>query len=108
MANARLDHERYIIVGINYKTNGERDILGISEDFVDDATYQELISENIEPEIPFKYYPFEIDKKKVRVFQIMNCVNPPYMMRKRFKNLNQGDCYIRKGSHQTRAFKEGL
>ena len=44
MANARLDHERYIIVGINYKTNGERDILGISEDFVDDATYQELIS----------------------------------------------------------------
>jgi hypothetical protein len=108
MANSKTNEEKFIIVGVNHKTNGDRDIIGINEDFVDDATYQQLINENVEPEIEFKYYPYELNSKKIGVFKIQNCSNPPYMLKKDYGNLKKGDCFIRKGSHQTRVTRKDI
>jgi len=108
MANSKTKEDKFIIIGVNHKSNGERDIIGINEDFVDEATYQQLISENIEPEIDFKYYPFDFDSKKIGVFQIQNCSNPPYMLKKDYGKLRKGDCFIRKGSHQTRVARKDI
>lgn len=104
MANAKSSEDRFIIVGVNLKANGDRDIIGIGEDFVDEAIYQQIITENIEPELDFNYYPYEIDGIKLGVFRIYNCFNPPYMLKKDFGKLNKGDSFIRKGSHQTRLY----
>lgn len=108
MANAKSPDDKFIIVGVNHKSNGDRDIIGIKEDFVDEAIYQQIVAENVEPEIEFKYYPYEIDSVKLGVFHIQNCQNPPYMLKKDFGKLNKGDSFIRKGSHQTRVTRRDI
>jgi len=108
MANSKTSEDKYIITGVNHKANGERDIIGINEDFVDEAIYQQLINENVEPEIEFKYYPYDLNSTKLGVFQIKNCSNPPYMLKKEFGKLKKGDCFIRKGSHQTRVTRKDI
>ena len=105
-ANADTDANRYIIVGVKHKPGGERTILGIDETFVDSAVYQQLVRENIEPELAVDYAPFEIDGKRVAVLSIAECDNPPYLMRKDFGSLKRGDGFIRKGSHQPRLVRE--
>ena len=102
MANAKTSNERYIIVGVKHRTNGEREILGIENEFIDDATYQQIVNQNIEPELNFIYYPYNFKDKKIGIFKIFECTNPPYMMKKANGRLKIGDSFIRKGSHQTR------
>lgn len=108
MANAKTNEDKLIIIGVNHKTNGERDIIGVNDNFVDDSYYQQLANENVEPEIEFKYYPYEFDSKKFGIFVIRSCNNPPYMLKKDFKTLKKGDCFIRKGSHQTRVTRSDI
>ena len=102
MANANIKGERYIIIGVNHKSNGDRDIIPIEkENFIDAAIYQQLIRENIEPDIALDYYPYNYNGKLLGIYKIYDCNDGPYMMRKKYKNLKKGDCYIRKGTHQT-------
>lgn len=108
MANSKSSEDRFLIIGVNHKANGDRDIIGIKEDFVDEAIYQQIVSENVEPEIEFKYYPYKIDSIKIGVFHIPNCINPPYMLKKDFGKLKKGDSFIRKGSHQTRVTRKDI
>ncbi|WP_430974673.1 AlbA family DNA-binding domain-containing protein [Sunxiuqinia rutila] len=108
MANANTKEERYIIIGVNHKSNGNRDIIGVNEDFIDEAIYQQLIIENIEPEINFKYFPYKFETKTLGIFQIKDCLNPPYMLKKDFGSLKKGDSFIRKGSHQTRVTRADI
>lgn len=108
MANAKSNDDKFIIIGVNHKVNGERNIIGINEEFVDEATYQQIINENVEPKLDFKYFPHELNNIKLGVFHIQNCLNPPYMLKKDFGKLNKGDCFIRKGSHQTRVTRKDI
>lgn len=106
MANAFTTQDRYIIFGLKPKSIEDRGLKGIDEIATDAATYQQLIYENIEPEISIDYYPFPFDEFKLCVLRITNCSNPPYLMKKDYgsgKNkLIRGDGFIRKGTHQTR------
>lgn len=102
MANSNTKDDKYIIIGIKHRSNGNREIIGIQEDFIDEATYQQLIIANIEPEIKFEYYPFQYEEKKLAIFHFTDCSNPPYMMQKDYGKLKKGDSFIRKGTHQTR------
>lgn len=103
MANADIENDRHIIVGIKHKPGGGREILGIEKDnFIDPATYQQVIRENIEPEINLDYFPYEFEGKLVGIFKISKCFDKPYMMKKDFKDLKKGNCFIRKGNHQYR------
>lgn len=107
MANAGVDGDRYIIIGIKYKNSGDRDIKGIErEEFVDSAIYQQLVRDNIEPELDIDYFSHELEGKYLGIIRIKNCTNKPYMMKKDFKSLNKGDCFIRKGSSQSRMIRE--
>lgn len=108
LANSTSKDDKYIITGVKHKTNGERDLLGISETFVDDATYQQLVDANIEPHINFSYFPYEYDGKIFGIFQIKECSNPPYMMKKDYGSLKTGDSYIRKGSFQKRLARKDI
>lgn len=58
---------------------------------------------NIEPEIQFDYFKYEYKGIVLGVFKIHKTENKPYMMRKKFDRLNEGDCLIRKGSTNTMA-----
>ena len=83
IANASGNQDRHIILGVNYKNNGERDILGIeAEDFIDSAQYQQLAYENIEPKIDFDYFPYNFKGDKLGILKIFDCNDKPYMMKK--------------------------
>ncbi len=109
MANADVEDEKHIMVGVNHKASGQRDIVGIEEEsFVDSAIYQQLIRENIEPYVKITYEPYEYNGKNddykgdlVGIFKIEDCDDKPYMMKKKYEGLDKGDAFIRKGTHQT-------
>lgn len=101
MANAQVEGPRRIIVGVKLKPDGSRDIVPISrQDVVDDAIYQQLVRENIEPALDLTYEPYEYNGQLVAVFTLSACADQPYMMRKDFGTLTRGACYVRRGSHQ--------
>lgn len=109
MANADISGERLIVVGVKIKPSGEREILGIdSEDFRDSAIYQQLIRENLEPDLSVEYLPLNLDEGLVGVLRISGCGDPPYLLRKDFRELKRGDGFIRKGTHQTRITRADL
>ncbi|WP_338786272.1 ATP-binding protein [Metabacillus sp. FJAT-53654] len=114
MANATRVGKRYIITGVKDLPSGDKEFFSIpKEEFVDQATYQQVLRENVEPSIDFSYFPVEVDGNWVGVFEIDNCNNPPYMMKKEYKDqtkgeLKKGDCFIRKGSQQERMTRRDL
>ncbi|ASI77634.1 ATP-binding protein [Bacillus paranthracis] len=109
MANAPIDGKKYIVVGVKDKTDGEKEYHAIQkEEFIDQATYEQVIRENIEPSIEFSYSPLEVGGSLLGIFEIGPCNNPPYMMKKDFQSLKKGDCYIRRGSQQDRLTRRDL
>jgi len=107
MANAALEEDRYIVVGVKHQPSSERVFLGI-EEFMDDATYYQLVHSNIEPDVHFEYFHVEVAGKKIGVFRIFNCDNQPYLMKKDTKTLRRGDGFIRKGTSQMRLMRSDL
>lgn len=82
MANADTKDDRFIIMGVKHMPDSERQILGVDE-FTDEASFQQIINDNIEPELRFEYSVIEFDSKKLSYFRIHSCDNPPYMLKKR-------------------------
>lgn len=106
MANAFTTPERFIIIGLKPKSIEDRGIKGISGELTDAATFQQLVHENIEPELSIEYFPYIIENDKFGIIKISKCTNPPYLMKKDYgtgkQRLLKGEGFIRKGSHQTR------
>jgi Putative DNA-binding domain len=108
MANCFTNDDRYIIIGVKLNNNSSRSIIGIANSIDDEAIYQQLANENIEPELNIEYVPYDIDGNQLMVFVIGGCLDKPYMMKKDFLSLKKGDCFVRKGSHQVRATRKDL
>ena len=106
MSNANTQDNRYILIGLKPKSINDRGIVGIKGELTDSANIQQLIFENIEPEINLEYFPHKYKEFTIGVLKISNCDNPPYLMKKDFGNgknkLYKGDGFIRIGSHQPR------
>ncbi|WP_157796524.1 AlbA family DNA-binding domain-containing protein [Bacillus sp. FJAT-45037] len=109
MANAPIEGRRHIIIGVKDKPDGTKDYFSLNRDeIVDQATFQQIIRENVEPSIDFSYFTHEMDGNLFGVIEIEQCTNPPCMMRKDYKGLKKGECFIRKGSQQERMTRSDL
>ena len=109
MANADVENDRYIIIGVKHKPSGDRKMLNIKKgEFIDSAIYQQIIRENIEPDIKLEYFPYEHEGNLLGIFKISNCFDQPYMMKKDFRNLKKGNSFIRKGTHEPRMTRRDL
>lgn len=108
-ANANTKEDRFIIIGLKPKSSEDRGFYGIKEELTDAATYQQLVFENIEPEISIDYFPYNFQEYILGVLKVSGCNNPPYLMKKDYgdgKNrLYRGEGFIRKGTHQTRLMR---
>lgn len=106
MANAITNEDKFIIIGLKPKSVEERGFKGINGQLTDSASLQQLVNENIEPEISLEYFPYKFKEYQLGILKISNCNNPPYLMKKNYGNDNnklfRGEGFIRKGSHQTR------
>jgi len=97
MANANVE---------KHKPSGDRKMLNIKkEEFIDSAIYQQIIRENIEPDIKLDYFPYEHEGNLLGIFKISNCFNQAYMMKKDFRRLKKGDSFIRKGTNVSRMMR---
>ena len=77
MANAPIDGTKYIVVGVKDKTDGEKEFHSIPrESFIDQATYEQVIRENIEPSIEISYSPIKVDGNLLGVFEILVTILP--------------------------------
>lgn len=107
MANAPDEQTKYIIIGVEDEPGKERNLIGV-ESIEDQANIENIIQENIEPHINFKYYLHKLKDKNFGIIEIYGNDNRPYMMKKDFKPLNVGEIWIRKGSRQSRMNREDL
>lgn len=108
MANANIESARYIIIGVKHKPSSERKIIGIqNEEFIDSATYEQIIKENIEPDIKIDYSAYNYKNKLLGILKIYDCFDDqPYSMKKNFGKLKKGDSFIRKGTHTSEMLRK--
>lgn len=97
MANAKIDGSRYIIFGVKETAGQEKELFDVKEP-VDAATYQELISENIEPQLTCHLNYLTYNNRLLAVLEIVEPKAQPYLLKKKYGNLHKGLCYIRRGS----------
>ena len=97
LANASVEGNRYIVVGVDFDAKGRKRTHAIdSDDFSGKPSYQSLANEYIEPPIRIRYKPVSFDGTRVGVFEIGDCQDRPYMMRVDFsEQLRRGDAYAR-------------
>jgi predicted HTH transcriptional regulator len=115
MANADIETDRHIVTGISLQ-QGEERLTGINQgDFQDPSIYQQLVHDNIEPTIDLRCFLHEFEGKFFGIFEISNCNDPPYMMKKIYPRkqglsennkktdiLQVGEAWIRKNTDQDR------
>jgi len=77
-----VENDRYIIIGVNDKSPGDREIVHIEKgDFINSAIYQQIIRENIEPDIELDYFSCEYEGKLLGILKIFSCFDQPYVMK---------------------------
>lgn len=107
MANSPYEGNRYIIMGVKQFRDGVTEVHGINEEEKEDSsTFQQLIFENIEPYVSIELHYVNVDKKTIAVLELKDPKEQPYMMRKKFNNLHEGLCYVRRGSQQGHAMRQ--
>lgn len=110
MANVPTDDKRYIVIGVKEYPDSTKEYFSIpKEEIVDQATFQQIVRDNIEPTINFSYYPIELEESTLGIIEIKNCDDAPYMMKKNYGSfLKKGDCFIRKGSQTEKLTRRDL
>ncbi len=108
MATSSRIENKYIIIGIK-ESVGEFECIGIKPELVKKPSdYQQLIRENVEPNINFTLEEINFDGKLLGCFIISGNNNRPYMLRKDFEKLAKGDCFIRVNSSQSKVTRMDL
>ena len=114
-ANHPSDEDKYIIIGIKEKNGTASDFYSIDE-LVDQAKYQQLINNNIEPEIRFEYKQFDYKEHKLSYFRIFGNHDRPYLMKKEVRSsvdaskieFREGEGFIRVGTSTRRLIRSDL
>lgn len=98
-ANGHSNGDKYIITGVKLYPDGSRDLVGITETKIKDgADYQNLINDNIEPNIILDFKVIEYEDNKYGIFRISKeNDDKPYLLSKKYYNLEKGFIRIRKG-----------
>lgn len=104
MANAKITGPRYIVFGVKEATNQTKELFSLHES-IDVATFQELILENIEPQLICNFTYINYQSKLLAILEIPEPKEQPYLMKKKYGALHKGFCYVRKGSKNEHASK---
>lgn len=99
LANSHAKGDKYIITGVKLYLDGNRDLDGITESKIKDgADYQSLINDNVEPNVIVDFSIIDYSGNKYGVFKIgKENSDPPYLLGKKYGDLEKGFIKIRKG-----------
>lgn len=110
-ANANYNGDRFIIFGVKKK---DQDIvIQPIESKLDSANIQQLIRENITPELKVDYFPYDFEGNNLMVLQIHEPKEQPYSFSKDIQEkgnvvFKKNEMFIRKGSHNLRISPQDL
>ena len=110
-ANGHSIGDKYIITGVKLqKDNITRDIKGITESKIQDGSdYQNLIDDNVEPSLIIDFTIVEYNNKKFGIFKIgKENIDRPYMMKKKFQDLDIGFMKMRVGQRNVNITRREL
>ncbi len=107
MANAINLENKRIVIGVKDRPGGKKEFIGIEKPS-DQAIFESIIQDNVEPSINFRYFSYDFKGTKLGIFEIFNNNDKPYMMKKDYGALKKGDMWIRKGSRQSKVTREDL
>jgi predicted HTH transcriptional regulator len=71
MANHLSDEDKYIIIGVKRKKSGDIKFQDVLEP-IDQASYQQFLDSNIEPQINFEYGTSTFEGHHIAYFKIFN------------------------------------
>jgi len=92
-ANLASLEDKFIIIGVEEK-NGVTVGFKQIEQVYDQASYQQFLNENIEPEINFEYKEIVHQENRLAYFRLFGNNNRPYLFKKDYKdNLLKGSHY---------------
>lgn len=94
-ANSHSKESKYIICGVK-EENGTKDLVGL-DSFTDQSIIEQLIFENIEPFLNFKLHAIIYQEKRFHVIELLPD-NRPYLLKKKYGDLNKGFIKIRRGA----------
>jgi len=95
IANSTVRNDGYIFYGVD--PNQKNSLIGIKES-IDDAQLHQIVNSNVKPEIRFVYYEVESDFRKIGVVHIPVSIMKPHIICRDYKNLREGQMFIRRGS----------
>lgn len=97
MANADSRDDRFIVFGVKLQSDGQKTIFPVTS-IPDPAVIEQLVLQNIEPTIHLELSHFDFEGQTLAFLRIHDCDDPPYLMKKDYKHLKQGQGLIRKGT----------
>lgn len=111
-ANSNTQMDRYIIIGVNFSSEGKRKYIDIYEKkelIKDSATYQQIIYSSIEPKIEFDYFEIEHNSINFGIYRInKDNIKRPYIIKTTKYGLTKGTILIRSGSQKNIATRFDL
>lgn len=103
-SNHHSDTDKYIIIGVKEENGMASEFFEI-DNLTDEATYQQFLTDNIEPKINFEYKSATFEHKQISYFRIFGNKNRPYLFKKNLQNpitkkpeYKIGDGFIKVGS----------
>lgn len=103
MANSFESGNKCIVIGVKDRPSLDREIIGIDKKNIKDAAdYQQIIRDNIEPNIGLDIEKHTVENKTLLCIIISSTNNRPYVMRKDLDKLKKGDIWIRINSSQSK------
>jgi len=98
-ANGHSKGDKYIITGVKLNSDGSRNLNGVDVSKIQDgADYQSLLNDNVEPNLTLDFKPVDYNNLKFGVFKIgKENTDRPYMLSKKYGDLNKGFMKIRRG-----------
>lgn len=106
MANFPSDDDKFIIIGVD-ESSGRPSGYNEINNLIDQASYQQYLNSNIEPNINFDYKAFKYKGYNLAYFRIFNNKDRPYLIKRDVANgtqieLREGDGFIRVGTSTRR------
>ena len=95
-ANAFIDVDAYILVGVRQQTTPPHRIVGISTN-IDDAKFQQLVKAKLEKTLSFDYQALDVDGVAVGIFRVPP-QNGPFILKKDFGKLLRTQLPLRRGT----------
>jgi hypothetical protein len=105
-ANNQFEGNQYIVYGVKEK-NGQLELTGLDTNFEkDDSEFQQTVYENIEPIINISFSRHTYEEKNFLVLTInADKSQRPFMFKKKFNIIDQGESWIRIGSSKKKMIR---